>query len=210
DADLGYGAALATQAQGALRGGAGLHLTSARGQGQMDAAASIGVLDAQRSLTQSLADVAQQQQAGLDDEPAADKLNAVAAQQQLGAELAATRDSTSPGAGIGGGDGTAIAWSKLHLVIHGQDGLATVTPENHLWVSGTDTILTAGKDINLAAQGELSLIAAHGIALYTQGSEGRAPITETGIKLHAATGKVSIQAQDKKTGKIRFAAQKAV
>src|SRR5699024_10800344 len=107
--------------------------------------------------------------------------------------------------GIGGG--TAIAWSKPHLVIHGQDGLATVTPENHLWVSGTDTILTAGKDINLAAQGELSLIAAHGIALYTQGSEGRAPITETGIKLHAATGKVSIQAQQDKAG---FAAQKAV
>src|SRR5699024_10526688 len=168
EADLGYGAALATQAQGALRGGAGLYLTSACGQNQMDAAASIGVLDAQRSLTQSLADVAQQQQAGLDDEPAADKLNTVTAQQQLGAELAATRDRTSPGARHGGGDGTAIAWSKPHLVIHGQDGLATVTPENHLWVSGTDTTLTAGKDINLAAQGELSLIAAHGIALYAQ------------------------------------------
>lgn len=207
DTDRGYGAALVTLAQVALRGGAGLYLTSARGQGQMDAAASIGVLDARHQLAQGLAETAARQQAALDDEPAAEHINAIAATAQRGAELAATRDSESPGAGIGGGDGTAIAWSKPHLVVHGEDGLVTVTPEDHLWVSGTDTVLGAGKDINLAAQGELALVAAKGIALYAQGSEGRGPIPDTGIKLHAATGKVSLQAQQDKA---TFAAQQAI
>jgi Rhs element Vgr protein len=207
-ADLGYGAALSTLAQGAVRGGTGLLLSSAPGSSQMDASAAIGVLDQNTQLAQSLTDVAQKQQAGLPGEPAPDKLNAVAAQTQTSQHLAGTREGASAGAGIGGGEGTATAWSKPHLVSHGQDGLITVTPKHHIWISGTDTLLSAGQDLNLVAQGQWSAVAAQGIALYAQGSgAGSRPVKQTGIKLHAASGQVSVQAQQDKAD---FAAQKAI
>jgi uncharacterized protein (DUF2345 family) len=51
-------------------------------------------------------------------------------------------------------------------------------------------------------------VAANGIALYAQGSDaGSRPVKETGIKLHAASGQVSVQAQQDKAA---FAASKAV
>lgn len=174
----------------------------------MDASAAIGVLDQNTQLAQSLTDVAQKQQAGLPGEPAPDKLNAVAAQTQTSQHLAGTREGASAGAGIGGGEGTATAWSKPHLVSHGQDGLITVTPKHHIWISGTDTLLSAGQDLNLVAQGQWSAVAAQGIALYAQGSgAGSRPVKQTGIKLHAASGQVSVQAQQDKAD---FAAQKAI
>lgn len=206
--DLGYGAALSTLAQGALRGGTGLLLSSAPGTSQMDASAAIGVLDQNTQLAQSLIDVAQKQQAGLPDEPTPDKLPAVTTQTETNQHLAGTRDGTSAGAGIGGGEGSATAWSKPHLVVHGQDGLVTVTPKHHVWISGTDTVLSAGQDLNLTAQGQLAIVAAKGIALYAQGSEaGSRPVKQAGIALHAASGSVSIQAQQDKAD---FAADKAI
>ncbi|HWU77201.1 MAG TPA: DUF2345 domain-containing protein, partial [Rhodanobacter sp.] len=208
-ADLGYGAALSTLAQGALRGGTGLLLTSASGSQQMDASGPIGMLDQASQLAQSLTDVAQKQQAGLPNEPSADKLNAIAAQTQTSQHLAGTRDGSSAGAGIGGGEGSATAWSEPHLIAHGQDGLVTVTPQHHVWVSGTDTLLSAGQDLSFVAQGQWSAVAANGIALYAQGSEpaGSRPVKQTGIALHAASGQVSVQAQQDQAD---FAAQKAI
>ena len=207
-ADLGYGAALSTLAQGALRGGTGLLVASAAGGNQMDAAGAIGVLDRNVQLAQSLADVAQKQQAGLPNEPSPDKLNAVAGQAQVGRHLAGTREGTAAGSGIDGGEGSAAAWSKPHLVVHGQDGLATVTPVHHVWASGQDAVFTAGQDLNLAAQGQWSAVAARGIALYAQGGDaGSRPVKETGIRLHAASGQLSVQAQQDKAD---FAAQKAI
>ncbi|TAM33598.1 MAG: DUF2345 domain-containing protein, partial [Rhodanobacter sp.] len=53
-----------------------------------------------------------------------------------------------------------------------------------------------------------SAVAAQGIALYAQGSDaGSRPVKPTGIKLHAASGQVSVQAQQDKAD---FAAQKAI
>ncbi|MEO7066807.1 MAG: type VI secretion system tip protein TssI/VgrG [Rhodanobacter sp.] len=207
--DLGYGAALTTLAQGAVRGGAGLLLTSASGSNQMDASGATGVLSQSTQLAQSLADVAQKQQAGLPDEPAPDKLPAVATQTQTSQHLAGTHEGASAGTGIGGGQGSASAWSKQDLIAHGQDGLITVTPKHHLWVSGTDTTLTAGQDLNLTAQGQWSVAVAKGIALYAQGSTptGSRPVKNIGIQLHAASGSVSVQAQQDKAD---FAAEKAI
>jgi uncharacterized protein (DUF2345 family) len=207
-ADLGYGAALSTVAQGALRGGTGLLVSSAPGASQMDAGAAIGVLDQATQLAKGLVEVAQKQQAGLDGEAAPDKLDAVAGQTALGPSLAATRDGTAAGQGIGGGEGSAIGWSQPHLVAHGQDGLVLVTPKHHVAASGTDAVLTAGQDLNLVAQGQWSVVAARGIALYAQGGDaGSRPVKETGIRLHAASGQLSVQAQQDKAD---FAAQKAV
>lgn len=209
EGDLGYGAALGTSAQGALRGAAGLLVSSSRGADQMDAREAAGVLTQTAELAKGLVDVAQRQGAQLAEEPAPDKLHAVAGQADLAQELVATREGTAPGGGIGGGEGGVTAWSKPHLVVHGEAGLAVVTPQNHVWVSGTDTALTAGQDLGWIAQGQWSAVAAKGIALYVQGGKPPAgrPIDQTGIHLHAASGQVSVQAQQDRAA---FVAEKAV
>lgn len=208
-ADLGYGASLATLSQAALRGGSGLLVTSASGGSQMDAAPALAVLGQTQQNVQGLTEVAQKQQAGLPDEPSPDKLNAVDELNTANTHLSATRDGSSASNGIGGGEGTAAGWSNPLVVAHGHDGLALVTPEHHVWISGKDTVFAAGQDINLATQGKASVVAGKGLALYTQGSQpasGR-PVTTQGIALHAASGSVSVQAQNGLAG---FAAQKAV
>jgi type VI secretion system secreted protein VgrG len=208
-ADLGYGASLATLTQGALRGGSGLLLTSASGGSQMDASATQTVLGQTQQTVQGLTDVAQKQQASLPDEPSPDQVNAVASLNDTGQHISATRDGSSASNGIGGGDGSAAGWSAPLVAAHGQDGLALLTPQHHVWVSGTDTVFSAGQDINLATQGKASVVAAKGIALYTQGSQpasGR-PVTTQGIALHAASGSVSVQAQKDQAA---FAALKAI
>lgn len=209
ESDLGYGANLATLAQGALRGGAGLLITSAAGADQMDTTPATGVLDQNTQLLQGLTEVAAQQGAKLPEEPEAKKLNAVVEQTGLTKELGATHDGHAAGMGIGGGEGTATGWSKPHLVVHGQDGLNAVTPQSAVWVSGTDSVLTAGQDLNWIAQGQWSAIAAKGIALYVQGSKpaGSRPVNQIGIHLAAASGMASIQAQQDKAD---FAAEQAV
>lgn len=60
-ADRGYGAELATDAAGALRGGAGLLISTAPGVSQMDASAPSQVLAQHRQTLQSLAELAQKQ-----------------------------------------------------------------------------------------------------------------------------------------------------
>lgn len=207
--DLGYGVELTTLAQGALRGGAGLLLASARGADQMDASAAASVLGQGTQLAEGLTDVAQQQGAKLPDEPAPAKLNAVKAQTDLATELAATQTGGAAGMGVGGGEGTATAWTKPHLVAHGEDGLVAVTPRHQVWVSGTDSVLTANQDLNWIAQGQWSAIAAKGIALYVQGGKpaGSRPVTSTGIAMAAASGVASVHAQQDQAD---FAAEKAV
>ena len=208
-ADLGYGASLATLTQGALRGGSGLLLTSGAGGAQMDAGPALALLGQTQQTVQGLTDVAQKQQAGLPNEPSPDKVNAVASLSDTTQHLSATRQGSTASNGVGGGEGGATGWSAPLLAAHGQDGLALLTPLHHVWVSGTDTVFSAGQDINLATQGKASVVAAKGIALYTQGSQPAAgrPVATQGIALHAASGSVSVQAQQDQA---LFAAQKAV
>ncbi|MBE1161103.1 type VI secretion system Vgr family protein [Dyella acidiphila] len=208
-ADLGYGASLATLTQGALRGGSGLLLTSAPGGAQMDVGATQSLLGQSQQTVQGLTEVAQKQQAGLPNEPSPEQVNAVASLTDTSQHLSATRQGNAAANGIGGGEGAAIGWSAPLVTAHGQDGLALLTPQHHVWVSGTDTVFSAGQDINLATQGKASVVAAKGIALYTQGSQPAAgrPVTTQGIALHAASGSVSVQAQNDQA---QFAAQKSV
>ncbi len=208
-ADLGYGASLATDAQGAIRAGKGLLVTTSDSQLQMDADTATQVLQYNSSLMEGLADVANKQNAGLEGEPAANDLPAIKASTSLQKDLQHTADGTPSLPNIGGGEGTVIAWTQPHLVIHGDEGLITVTPKSHIWNSGQSLAISAGLDVNLAAQGEFSAIAADGIALYTQGSKpnGSRAVTTTGLSLHAATGNARVQAQ---SDAIHLAANKAV
>jgi uncharacterized protein (DUF2345 family) len=67
----------------------------------------------------------------------------------------------------------------------------------------------AGQDINFASQGGAFHIVKAGISLFTYGkaSNKEKPNQETGIKLHAASGKVSSQSQSDET---RITADKLV
>ncbi|AFQ48493.1 type VI secretion system Vgr family protein [Burkholderia cepacia] len=203
-ADRGYGAELSTQAAGALRAGAGLLISTAPGVNQMDASAASQVLAQQREMLQGLADFARKQGA----EPGASAaqpgtaaaggatppLAAIDGLQQSQASIGATREGSGAG---GAGGGGAVAWKHPHLVAHGAAGVAALTAQSHVWTSGTQTVLSAGRDVQVTVQGKSSIVAKEGIALYTHGTAGGSrPVPAAGIALHAATGAVTVQAQN--------------
>jgi uncharacterized protein (DUF2345 family) len=88
-------------------------------------------------------------------------------------------------------------------------GIVAATPASAIFSAGDTTSITAGQDINFAAQGNHFNTVAAGISLFTYGkaSNKDKPNQETGIKLHAATGKVSSQSQSDET---RITADKAI
>ena len=75
------------------------------------------------------------------------------------------------------------------------------TPVNAVFGAGATSSLTAGQDINFASQGNSYAVVKDGIKLVTYGKATNAqkPNQEIGIKLHAATGKVSSQSQSAET-----------
>ncbi|MCP5220429.1 MAG: DUF2345 domain-containing protein [Zoogloeaceae bacterium] len=106
-----------------------------------------------------------------------------------------------------GGEGCARAWSAPRLQYSAPGGIAQLTPASAILVAGK-TLSLAAQDINLIVQGNHSLAVKDGLALFTVGkASGSKPNTETGIALHAASGKVSVQAQ---SGQLRAAADKTV
>jgi type VI secretion system secreted protein VgrG len=214
-ADRGYGAELSTQAAGALRGGSGLLVSTASGANQMDASAASQVLSQHQQMLQSLSDAAHKQGA----EPGATQSDASAAStsplaaveslKDSQASISAAKERNDSGDASGGGAGRAPAWQDPHLVAHGAAGIAAMTAQSHIWASGATTVLSAGQDVQLTAQGKASVVAKEGIALYTLGASGdQRPVSGQGIALHAATGAVTLQAQN--AGKLETSAQKAV
>ncbi|MGV8865044.1 MAG: type VI secretion system Vgr family protein [Pseudomonas sp.] len=192
--DRGYGSELNTQAQGAVRAGEGLLLSTASGVDQMDAKAVVEDLEQAQSQLDQLAAIAQRHNAGLTDEigdlPTSEALQF--SQQALNAEASGHH----AGQGIGGGEGQASAWSSPMLAVHGSAGLNNLTPESQVWVAGHNSLFSAGDDINLTADGKTAFIAGTGLSLYTQGNPADGHnVEETGIALHAASGSVSVRAQ---------------
>lgn len=187
-ADLGYGLHLHTQAQGALRSGAGLLLSTAPGAQQLSSELARERLSQGQALIDALAGAAAEQDAALPDE--ADTLPVSAAAEQLADALQTREDGREPAPGIGGGHGSVPAWSDPLLVAESAAGLSSLTPASQVWVAGTHAGLSAQQDINLTGQGDTVLAVANGAALFTQGQAGNPdkPTTETGIALHAASG----------------------
>ena len=87
------------------------------------------------------------------------------------------------------------------LTMSAPAGIALLTPQSASFNAGNTTAITAGHDINLMAQGHAGHSVKGGISLFTYGkaTNGQKPNTETGIKLHAASGKVSSQSQSSNT-----------
>ncbi|MBN3856613.1 type VI secretion system tip protein VgrG [Paraburkholderia sp. Ac-20340] len=216
-ADRGYGVELSTQAAGALRGGAGLLISTAAGANQMDASAAREVLAQHQQMLQSLADAARKQ--GAEPGAAVSDAAASAASASLLPAIESLRDSqTSIGAdkersdssnASGGGAGRACAWQEPHLVAHAAAGMAAMSAQSHIWASGTATVLSAGQDVQLTAQGKASIVAKEGIALHTLGASGaQRPVGAQGIALHAATGALTLQAQN--AGTLEASARKTL
>ncbi|MFG6447109.1 type VI secretion system Vgr family protein [Roseateles sp. BYS180W] len=200
--ERGHGLELSTQGWGALRAASGLLLTAQLGaarSAQMQAQDAAQQLQQAQNLLITLARSAQQHKAGLPGEPAPEKLGAAQA-------LQASADSISSS---NQGGGSVAAWTRPELVLSAAQGVGQHCVRNQIWSAGAQMVLTAQQDVNLLAQGNLSVAARAGLVLYSYGKATNAdkPNQETGLKLHAASGSVNVQAQ---SGALKVAADKAL
>ena len=208
----GHGLELATTAWGAVRAGQAL-LLSAHGQrggstrlnAALDSRAPQAQLARSAQLQSALAQSAHAQQAKLPNE--ADALGATHALEQTQQAWRGTVGDEAEG--DGGGLGTAAAANRPDVLLASPAGIAAHTPQHHVATAGATLSLSSGQDVNVTAQQHMSAAARSGLVLYTVGQAGDAnkPNQETGLKLHAASGSVSVQAQG---GGLSVHAQQAV
>lgn len=212
----GFGAELKTEHGAAVRSGKGLLLsanvrTGASGS-QMDSREAQAQIENSEQLTVSLAITAQKHNAKLKtekgaDEAAPEKLTAIREFQRSGQVVAGV--TSGIGAGAGGGQGSAAAFGAPQLQLSAPSGIAALSPANAILASGATSSVSAAQDINTAAQGDLVQVVRTGISLFSYGKveNGEKPNQETGIRLHGATGKVSVQAH---SDEIKATASKAI
>lgn len=190
----GLGAELKTAHSAAVRAGKGMLLSAdARNlaSAQMDASEAQAQIDQSRALQVSLARMAQQHNALLKIGSAdPEALPAIVAQQR-------SHDALK--------DGAALGFTAAQLQLSSPAGIVATTPADAVLAAGATTALTAGQAINLVAQANACHLVKEGISLFTCG-DGKA-VEETGIRLHAASGKASSQSQ---AGATRLTADKAV
>jgi type VI secretion system secreted protein VgrG len=85
----------------------------------------------------------------------------------------------------------------IPLALSSPAGITATTPADAIFTAGNTGSISAEQDINFASQGNAATVVKGGISLFTYGkaSKGDKPNQETGIKLHASSGKVSVQSQ---------------
>lgn len=206
----GFGSELKSQHSLAVRAGQGILLStdarpSATGQ-QLDSTEALAQAEAGHALQLSLASLAQKQNARLkdekkQDEPGPQKLAAISGHAHTAAVLQAKEDGS--GEEGGGGHGSVTAYSEPHIQFSSPAGIAATTPANAIF-SASNTSSIAAQDINFAAQGGHYHAVKAGISVFTYGkldpnTGNDKPNQETGIKLHAAQGKFSMQSQSDET-----------
>jgi type VI secretion system secreted protein VgrG len=212
---VGFGAELKTEFSAALRAGRGMLLTadarSGASGGQLDSKEAQEQVERSHQLQMSLATTAQAHNAKLTDEQGKQesepgKLPAIA-QQEHSAKILGQADSG--GGAHAGGQGKVTAYGEPQLQLSSPAGIAATTPADVIISAGNTSSVVAGQDINFASQGGAFHTVKAGISLFTYGkaSNKDKPNQETGIKLHAASGKVSSQSQSDET---RLTADKLV
>ncbi|MEY4756990.1 MAG: hypothetical protein RJA34_1888 [Pseudomonadota bacterium] len=122
-----------------------------------------------------------------------------------------TSDSspTIPLPSIDGGYGTIPVLGKPDIVVSSAADIAQLTPANTVMAVGECTTITTGQDVNLLSQRHSAWAVANGISLFTRG-ESKVPeraVQDVGLKMHAASGNVSVQAQQ---GSFTLTALKAI
>ena len=203
---VGYGAELKTQYSAALRAGQGMLITSdARSNAsstQLDSREAQAQIEQSHQLQLALATTAQKHNAKLKDEkkqeePEAKKLPAIKQQEHSIDVIKATNEGQQTDHG---GQGKVTAYSEAQLQLSSPAGIAITTPKDAIFSSRSTSTIIASQDINFAAQGNHHHAVKAGISLFTYGklrkdAAPEEPNKETGIKLHAGTGKVSSQSQ---------------
>ncbi len=206
---VGYGFELKTHFSGAIRAGSGMLVSADLRAGNESGASSVQLdsneahsqLASGKDVMTALADTAQQHKTmlpvGKSSEVKPGKLPVVA---DASKHIKALQATASGVGGDHGGGGDATAYSEPHLVFSAPAGIAMVTPESISLNAGASTSVVA-QDINWVAGANYSVSVKMGISLFTYGKaiNAKKPNQETGIKLHAASGKVSSQSQDSKT-----------
>ena len=227
----GHGVDLSTAGWGALRAGSGLLISahgkpgSGAGGSSLDSREPQTQVEQSQELLHTLAESAQKQRAIGAGEPdvvgakAAETARQLANEQALYAamkSLGSSDQRTESGASgtrgegsIGGGTGRVTAWSRPDLVIAAPAGIAAFTPATLFTSAGNTLTSVAGQDTQLAVQANQAWSIKSGLVFYTYGKAANAskPNTETGIRLHAATGNVNTQSQ---SGATRLTADKKI
>lgn len=110
---------------------------------------------------------------------------------------------------IDGGHGTIPVLGSPDIVLSSAADIASLTPANTVMAIGGHTSITASQDINLLAQRHQAWAVKDGISFFTRGesTDSQRAVQDTGMKFHAASGNVSVQAQ---SGAVTVTAQKAV
>jgi type VI secretion system secreted protein VgrG len=204
---VGFGAELKTEFSAALRAGRGILLSADARSGasgsQLDSKEAQAQIERSHQLQVSMATTAQAHNAKLKDEqgkqePEPNRLQAIAQQEHSAAVIGTT---ASGSAAANGGQGKVTAYSEPQLQLSSPAGIAATTPADAILSAGNTSSIVAGQDINFASQGGAFHIVKAGISLFTYGkaSNKAKPNQETGIKLHAASGKVSSQSQSDET-----------
>lgn len=212
----GFGAEIKTEHSAALRAGKGMlfsaNLRSGASGSQMDAREAQAQIESSEQLAASLTTTAQKHNAKLKTEKGAaeaepEKLAAIR-ELQRSAQVA-EGVATGMAAGEGGGQGSATAFSVPQLQFSAPAGIGILTPASAVVAANLTTTIAAGQDINSATQGNLFYATRIGISLFTYGkaASSEKPNQETGIRIHAATGKLSSQSQSDET---RVTADKAI
>ena len=197
---VGFGAELKTAHSLALRAGQGMLLSTDARQGargsQLDSREAVSQIEESHRLQVDVANLAQKHNARLEGEPAPE-------------DLAAVKEMAHSAEVIGAADGGAVAYSEPQLQLSSPAGIVVTTPADAVLSAGTTSSIVAGQDINVVAQGNSSTLVAKGISLFTYGkaTNKEKPNQEVGIKLHAASGKLSSQSQ---SGPTRLTADKKI
>lgn len=194
-APRGHGLEMHTQAQAALRAGSGLHLsTHARPGGTTaqaqptDTREARAQLQTHAELLQALHTNAQAQRAQLPGEAAPPQLPAQQALQATLASLGATASSDH---------GDIATTGRPDLVLSAAADVHSATPAHTVIAAGQHLTATTEQDALLLAQRHQAWAVKGGISLFTRGeaTDAQHPVQDTGIRLHAASGNVSVQAQ---------------
>ncbi|MCS0630461.1 type VI secretion system tip protein VgrG [Telluria mixta] len=198
---VGLGAELKTEYAVAVRAGRGMLVATERASADTNALESgqaASQIEQAHTLQHSLAETANKHNAKLPGDTAPDKLAGVEALANAGDTLTAT----SPA-------GDVTAYGEPQLQLYTPAGIAALTPASTVVASGATVSITAGQDIGFASQGNMIHAVRAGIRLFTYGkaTSDNKPNQETGIRMHAASGKVSTQSQ---SGPTRLTADKTV
>ena len=198
---VGLGVELKTEQSAALRAGRGLLVATERASADANALESgqaATQVGQSHTLQRSLAETAGKHNATLAGETSPNKLPAIEALARAGDTLTGTS-----------ANGDATAYGEPQLQLYTPAGIAALTPASTVIASGTTTNITAGQDIGFASQGNIIHSVRAGVSLFTYGkaTSNSKPNQETGIRMHAASGKVSTQSQ---SGQTRLTADKMI